>query len=180
VRRCRRSRGTSARRACRHTATVKERGAGQPWHRASRASRRSRYLTSHPRRCSHRRISHATVRPARANDTSTVSAPLGRELTNGLYPNQSKVCPVPGLKADFVHAPCHFAEVPKPEVATIPLSAKSSGRKTKIGSPTQLHACLFGRNVSVGLRDVIDARVAVVDSQQSGIGRRIDVNGRII
>ena len=58
--------------------------------------------------------------------------------------------------------------------------AKSSGRKTKIGSPTQLRACLFGRNVSVGLRDVIDARVAVVDGQQGGIGRRIHMNGRRI
>jgi hypothetical protein len=70
--------------------------------------------------------------------------------------------------------------LPEPEVAPTPLSAKSSGRKTKIGSPTQLHACLFGRNVSVRLRDVIDARLPVVDGQQSGIGRRIDVNGRII
>ena len=58
--------------------------------------------------------------------------------------------------------------------------AKSSGRKTKIGSPTQLRACLFGRDVSVGLRDVVDARVAVVDGQQSGIGRRIHMNGRRI
>ena len=84
--------------------------------------------------------------------------------------------PVPARSAaDFCNTICQ-----KRKSHTTPLSAKSSGRKTKIGSPTQLHACLFGRNVSVGLRDVIDARVAVVDGQQSGIGRRIDVNGRII
>ena len=56
--------------------------------------------------------------------------------------------------------------------------AKSSGPKTKIGRPTQLRVCLFGRDVSVGLRDVVDARVAVVDGEQSGIGRRIHMNGR--
>jgi hypothetical protein len=89
---------------------------------------------------------------------------------------------MPGLPiASEVPGACrHFAFVPKPEVATIPIGAKSSDLKTKIGSPTQLHACLFGRNMSVGLRDVIDPRAAVVDGQQSGIGRRIDVNGRII
>ena len=86
----------------------------------------------------------------------------------------------PGLEADFLHAPCHFAKVPKPEVATTPPRAKSSGRKTKIGSPAQLHACLFRLNVAVGLRDVVDARLPVVDGQQSGIGRRIDVKGRMI
>jgi hypothetical protein len=40
-----------------------------------------------------------------------------------------------------------------------------SGRKMKIGSPTELRACRIGRNVSVGLRDVIDARLAVVDDK---------------
>jgi hypothetical protein len=66
----------------------------------------------HPRRCSHRRISHATVRPVRANDTSTVSAPLGRELINGGFTQTKASVSGPGLKADFVHAHCHFAEVP--------------------------------------------------------------------
>src|ERR1700722_13971186 len=67
-----------------------------------------------------------------------------------------------------------------PRLGALNRRAKSSGRKTKIGSPTQLRACLFGRNVSVGLRDVIDARIAVVDGQQSGIGRCIHMNGRRI
>src|ERR1700722_14201569 len=67
-----------------------------------------------------------------------------------------------------------------PRLGVLNRRAKSSGRKTKIGSPTQLRACLFGRNVSVGLRDVIDARIAVVDGQQSGIGRCIHMNGRRI
>ena len=84
------------------------------------------------------------------------------------------------IEANFLDATCHFAEAPKPEVATTPPIAKSSSRKTKIGSPTQLEACLFGCNVAVGLRDVIDARVTAVDGQQSGIGRRIDVKGRMI
>ena len=67
-----------------------------------------------------------------------------------------------------------------PRLGALNRRAKSSGRKTKIGSPTQVRACLSGRNVSVGLRDVIDARVAVVDGQQGGIGRRIHMNGRRI
>jgi hypothetical protein len=67
-----------------------------------------------------------------------------------------------------------------PRLGALNRRAKPSGRKTKIGSPTQLGACLFGRDVSVGLRDVIDARIAVVDGQQRGIGRRIHMNGRRI
>src|SRR5712675_889263 len=34
--------------------------------------------------------------------------------------------------------------------------------------------------MSVGLRDVVDARVALANGQQSGMGRRIDVKGRAI
>ena len=67
-----------------------------------------------------------------------------------------------------------------PRLGMLNRRAKSSGRKTKIGSPTQLRASLFGRYGSVGLRNVIDARVAVVDGEQSGIGRRIHMNGRRI
>jgi hypothetical protein len=67
-----------------------------------------------------------------------------------------------------------------PRLGALKRSAKSSGRKTKIRSPTQVRARLFGRNVSVGLRDIIDAGVAVVDGQESGIGRRIHMNGRRI
>ena len=41
------------------------------------------------------------------------------------------------------------------------LRAEIVSRQTKIGSSAQVRARLFGRNVSVGLRDVIDARAAV-------------------
>src|SRR6185437_1653784 len=55
-----------------------------------------------------------------------------------------------------------------------------STRKAEIGAPVQLRPRLFRCNMDVRLRDVESAGSAMIDGEQRGVSRRIDVNGNEI